>query len=527
LALSLALIVGGYYWATGTMDGIYAYRSPLQAQPPAPALSAGPALTRRVVLVLVDGLREDTAQNAEVMPVLAAIRDGGASARMHSRPLSFSQPGYATLLTGAWPDLNDGPAVNLDGDKIPTITQDTLFSAAQRAGLSTAISGYDWFEKLVRPEAVTFHFYTPGEDAAADRQVVDAALPWLRAGQGQLVLIHLDQVDYAGHHEGGPRDPRWDAAAARCDALLGEILSAIDLSQDTLLVVSDHGHIDQGGHGGTEAVTLVEPFVLVGNGVRPGQYDDVQMVDVAPTLAALLGANLPASAQGRPLLDMLSIDAAQRAALDAAFQAQQARLADDYRQAIGMLPPAWADASPGAEGIARAQAARLARERWPRAMMAVLIALALGRLVFGSLPRWGLRLLAGLIFLQVFILGFGLVSAKNISLSSFSGVEDLLLTAGGWTLAAALISGMFIAWRAGLSARRPAELCARLLGMLATAAWLLLLPILIGFALNGYQPVWILPEFVSAFLSLLSAVVLLICGLLGALLALGGLLARS
>jgi len=65
---------------------------------------------------------------------------------MHSRPPSYSQPGYSTLLVGAWPDLNDGPAFNLEYEDIPTFTQDDLFTAAHRAGLKTAISAF----KLVR-----------------------------------------------------------------------------------------------------------------------------------------------------------------------------------------------------------------------------------------------------------------------------------------------------------------------------------------------------------------------------------------
>ena len=76
-------------------------------------------------------------------------------------------------------------------------------------------------------------YYTPGEDQVADRAVVDAALPWLRNGAYQLVLIHLDQVDYAGHYEGGPRDPRWEQAARRVDDLLREIVAELDLTQDT------------------------------------------------------------------------------------------------------------------------------------------------------------------------------------------------------------------------------------------------------------------------------------------------------
>ena len=115
------------------------------------------------------------------MPFLNELRGRGASATMHSRPPSYSEPGYSTLLTGAWPDLSDGPTINLDYEAIPTWTQDDLVSAVHRADLKTAVAGYYWFERLIPQAAVDASFYTPGEDAAADRAVVDAALPWLRS----------------------------------------------------------------------------------------------------------------------------------------------------------------------------------------------------------------------------------------------------------------------------------------------------------------------------------------------------------
>ena len=225
----ILLAAGGYWGATALIDSLYAYRSPLQHTPPAPGAPLGRPLTRRVVFVLIDALREDTARQAGVMPFLNELRARGARAAMHSRPPSYSEMGYSVLLTGAWPDLSDGPAFNLDYADIPTLTQDNLFSAAHRAGLQTAVSGYYWFEKLIPQADVAASFYTPGEDRAADRAVVDAALPWLKSGEQSLILIHLDQVDYAGHEEGGPRDPRWNAAATRADDLLREIVAQLDL----------------------------------------------------------------------------------------------------------------------------------------------------------------------------------------------------------------------------------------------------------------------------------------------------------
>ena len=287
------------------------------------------------MFVLIDALRDDTSHKAEVMPFLNELRGRGAWATMHSRPPSYSEPGYTVLFTGAWPDLSDGPTINLDYAEIPTWTQDDLFSAAHRAGLKTAVSGYYWFERLIPQASVDASFYTPGEDRAADRAVVDAATPWLRDPTYRFVLVHIDQVDWAGHHEGGPRDPNWDAAARRADDLLREIAGTLDLDRDTLFVASDHGQIDRGGHGGHDPITLVEPWVLAGAMTVPGSYGDVNQVDVAPTLAVLLGTNIPASAQGRPRVEMLALSAEQKGAVEAAVAGQQAALMQAYGKAIG------------------------------------------------------------------------------------------------------------------------------------------------------------------------------------------------
>ena len=57
------------------MDSVYAYRSLLHAAPPAPGEPLGAPLTRRVVFVLIDALREDTSLKPDVMPFLNELRE--------------------------------------------------------------------------------------------------------------------------------------------------------------------------------------------------------------------------------------------------------------------------------------------------------------------------------------------------------------------------------------------------------------------------------------------------------------------
>ncbi|MGD0750009.1 MAG: alkaline phosphatase family protein [Anaerolineales bacterium] len=519
--LLVALI--GYFWATALMGSVFGYRSPLRFTPPAPAAPLGTSLTHRVVIVLIDALRYDTSINNNVMPFLNRLRDLGASAKMHSLPPSYSEPGYTTILTGSWPDINDGPAVNLDYADIPIFTQDDIFSAAHRLGLRTAISGYDWFEKLVPQTALDASFYTSGEDAAADQSVVQAALPML-SDNFQLLLIHLDQVDYAGHHQGGPLDPRWNAAAKRVDGELQQIVAALDLNQDTVIVLSDHGMINRGGHGGPEPVTLLEPFVMVGAGVHPGPlYPDVAQVDVAPTIAALLGTNLPASSEGLVQTAMLTLSPAYETKIQAAEIAQKALLFKSYTVAIKSQPTRPPDPNnPFSYVIAidSARANRLAHERvWRNVAAIALAVLPVYFLVITG--KKGLFWLFGgaLIYVLVFNFRYAVLDGRTYSLSSVDSQTWLITYTAITALIALIIGWLVYMLRLRLFSAGSRKAAKSTLGFLFFTIYLLALPILVSFAVNGLVVTWTLPEFYTSYIALLSLIQWIFVAAFGLLLA--------
>jgi len=512
------LAAGAYVWVTSLMDSAQVFRSPLANMPTPSGQAFVSSFTRRVVIVLIDALRVDTSTDPAVMPFLNELRTQAATATMHSRPPSFSAPAWATILTGAWPELNDSQPFNPpDANSARAFSQDDLFAAAQRAGLKTAVSGYSWFEGMLRNSGVDAGFYTPGEDNAADLEVVAAALPWLIADY-QLVLIHIDQVDYAGHHEGGPSGPNWNPAAARADTMLGEIIKQLDLARDTLLVISDHGQIDRGGHGGPESVTLQEPFVLAGAGVVPGEYGDLNMVDIAPTLATMLGTSIPASSQGHVLIDMLILSSAQDAAIQSALNTQQSRLYTAYTTAIGSTTLVGAGEVVYATQAALDQSrlARLGSERIWRNVLAAFLSILPGYLLYLRKDRKALWLLAGsVLYVLLFNLRYAVIDGRTYSLASIEGATWLIIYSA--TTAAVAV---FLAWLVpmfGLSAfkagpRKAAEIA---LGYIWFTIYLLSLPILLSFAINGFTVTWTMPEWYTLFIGLLSLIQCLIVAALG------------
>ncbi len=512
LALFIGIALGAYFLATGITDSIYAYRSPLKENPPPSALPLGDPMARKVVFVLIDALRYDTSLKADIMPTLNDLRSQAANARTHSQTPSYSAPGYSVLFTGAWPYLSDGPAFNLDYEDIPAWTQDNLFTAVKQNGLNTAASGYYWFEKLIPAKSLDVGYFTAGEDHAADREVVDAALPWIKSNEYQLILIHIDQVDYAGHHEGGPASPNWDAAANRADSLLAEILAEIDLEQDVIFVASDHGQIDAGGHGGQDAVTLMQPFVLAGKGITPGNYGDVLMVDIAPTLSVILGANIPAAAQGQVLVDMLSgLPETVSSALPQAVLRQQQVLLKSYETAMGITSPVqFTDEDQSVfltqQLINKYRDQRLNRERlWRFIPILILMGAALWLLKKTSQKGDGALLIGAVTYVVLFNLIY-VLRGKVYSYSAIVSQSEIIVVNGLIVLFLMSVIWFGLARWLKWFNQGKALLLARSSRLFIFTILITFIPVIVHIAWNGLYVGWTLPALGIHYLALLSLI---------------------
>ena len=519
--ICLVMTVTCYFWANALIDSLYSFRSPLAQNPPLPGKAPGAPLTRRVVVVLIDALRADTSANPQVMPFLNQLRQMGASAVMHSRPPSYSQTGYTMIFSGAWADVADAPLINLDDNLLRAWTQDNLFSAAHRAGLKTAVSGFYWFGAQIPHQDVDASFYTRGEDAAADLDVIKAAMPMLQDPSYNLVLIHIDQVDYVGHHLGGPRNPAWNAAATQADTYLRQIVSTLDLSQDTVLVISDHGQLDRGGHGGQEPILLLEPFVLTGKGVRPGQYPDIQMIDVAPTLASLLGTNIPASNQGNVQFEMLNMPEDQIAVTRASQLDQTQKLVTAYQQAIGYTgqPDSGIDYMELRPTLENARNARQSAEQTPRALFSLVLLLLPAIFMFINRSRELLWKFAGVgLFLVLFNIRYIYISERTYSLTTVANAGDII----GYTAVTAglafVIVWLLLSWQRGVFRQSPGQAAMHTLSFTLVSLYVLAFCILAGFTLNGPTVTWTLPEYNALFLGFLAMIQVIIVSAAGLLL---------
>jgi Metalloenzyme superfamily len=287
--------------------------------------AAGDAIPgSRLVLVVVDGLRDDAAGGLDLER--SPARDGAlpplARCTLRASWPTFSIPGYVTIATGAPPAIS---GVHNNWFSGP-VELDSVFARARAAGRSTQAIGDetdDWGrlfpaelggqETGVRAFArTTRRLFTDGAPAP------------------DVLLIHTVVVDEASHAAGALSAPTARAIEAT-GSWLRSAIGRMDPARDTLVVTSDHGHIDRGGHGGTEASVVRVPLFLIGRGVRRGTAPDLcegrSLSDLAPTLAVLAGVQPPRHAVGTVLRPLLSFDSPVLDAVDAAGRRFRAALA--------------------------------------------------------------------------------------------------------------------------------------------------------------------------------------------------------
>lgn len=444
------------------------YRGPLPAGRPADPIAS------HVVIVVADGLRLD---NSRAMPNLNALRARGADRVMTVGQPSFSLPGWTAIGTGAWQEQS-GFASNYPTDAVAI---DTIFLAARRKGLSTAIVGERGWEQLYAGGADSLRTVAdpPGVYAnylgiqIEDENITLFALAAL-AARPALLLIHLPGPDLVSHGFGAKGDKSAEINR-QVDEQLGRILAAIDLADTAVFFTADHGHLARGGHGGWEPEVLQVPFVAAGRGIKPGRYPDAVQVDIAPTVATLLGIAIPSHSQGDILVDELDGSPALIAAraIDAADEvasryAAMLRVIGDGRTvdrvelgrarsalASGTFSDAMAAARASSDRV-RAQWSvardeRLGRERLLRLPVALLV-LAPFALYLWLWRRmrwpWGVPVVGALAYFMIWNLNYFAVQHDSYSASMYnieSNVRPFLTTRVTEAMAALALAVVVVA----------------------------------------------------------------------------------
>ncbi|MFJ4906747.1 alkaline phosphatase family protein [Streptomyces sp. NPDC093249] len=272
---------------------------------PAARAAAGPVLPDgtskdKVLVVGMDGLRYDRIDAARAPHLKSLMADGTyGRSLLYAEPMAAtsSGPGWSTISTGVWPDkhgVRDNTFTGKNYGRYPGFLA-RLHQIRPELSLFAAV---DW------PELDTHGTVTPGADAKLvyandyavnDKAITDLTEGVLREQNPDVLFVYFGETDEIGHSYGAAHPKYLDAIDVQ-DGHLGRLLAAIEARPTyaserwTVLVATDHGHTDGGGHGGS-SVEERRTFVLArGPGIAAGARPvDTRLVDVAATVFHQLG----------------------------------------------------------------------------------------------------------------------------------------------------------------------------------------------------------------------------------------------
>ena len=328
-AALVVLVAAPWFVFTQYLPRFVTHATSLAGAPIRRSKLAVPVAAREVRVLIIDGLGYPFARTVDQLDTL--------SARGCVRPLwaafpTYTSPQLISMVTGAGPQ-DSGVRLNAAPEEA-TRDMDHLLAVARDTDRNIAVFDNGW------PPLQALMFAR--EDELTRGELATWWAPYVRlpSRAGSITISYYLNVDTQGH-EHGAASPQYAEAAHGAGQLIQRHADTLDFEQDVLVVVSDHGHLARGGHGGIEPEMREAFFLAIGRGIQRGLVLERRPIrDVASTISMLAGLPTPAHNLGRPMLDVTTWTPSAKAEA----------LASTFDQAAGLQCVLHPD--PGCERIA-------------------------------------------------------------------------------------------------------------------------------------------------------------------------------
>ena len=259
---------------------------------------------RKIVLVLVDGMRPDGLLQADAPTLKRLFANSAYSLRVRCVLPSLTLPCITSLIYGVSPQTH-GTFTNTftsNSWDVPGLI-DVLHSAGYKTG---SFTNWEQLRDLARPGSLDLslcvntsesHELPMGE---SDRTLTSLALNTLQQQPMDFVFLYLGGVDTAGHRYGW-MSPEYISAIENADGCIERFLA--EYPEDaSVFITADHGGTGF-SHGNDSEEEMLIPLVIINGQLAKGEiYQHVSILDIAPTIAVCAGVSPPTEWEGKALI---------------------------------------------------------------------------------------------------------------------------------------------------------------------------------------------------------------------------------
>ena len=257
-------------------------------------------MKNKVILVSIDGMRPDGVTSCGHPFVQEMMKRGSYTLDARTVFPSVTLPCHMSLFHSVPPERH-GMTTNIYMPQVRPVSG--LFEQiAAAGGVSAMYYGWEPLRDVARPGSLKFSEYFNAYAAdATDGILTDSALGCIEQYRPDFVFLYMVETDEKGGHDSG-----WmtEPYLACINAAVDNVRRVWERFGDeyTVIVTADHGGHGR-GHGSEMPEDMTIPMFFLGKHFEAGkELHGVSLLDLAPTIAHIMGVPAVPEWEGRALV---------------------------------------------------------------------------------------------------------------------------------------------------------------------------------------------------------------------------------
>ena len=253
----------------------------------------------KVLLILVDGMRPESLAACKHPFVNEMLSHSAYTLNAQTVMPSVTLPCHFSLFLSVEPQRH-GILTNLYVPQVRPIH--SMFGIFGAAGKKCA-SFYNWEElrDLSRPGRLDFSLFVSGKEnyETSNSIITASAVQYVVNKKPDFTFLYLGWTDEAGHGHGWMSEEYICSVKGSFDCIQ-EITTALD-DDYTVILTADHGGHDR-CHGTDKPEDMIIPIIIYKRNGEQKLLENANIIDIAPTIAAMLGVAPDPDWEGKNLL---------------------------------------------------------------------------------------------------------------------------------------------------------------------------------------------------------------------------------
>ncbi len=255
---------------------------------------------KKVILISIDGMRSDgllTCGNPYVEELKKQCAHSFAASSMVP---SVTFPCHFSMTHSVTPQRH-GILTNTYVPQVRPV-KGIFEKVAEAGGVSAMFYGWEPLRDIASPGTLKFATYINAyTKESSDTVLTDKALELIDEHKPDFVFLYMVETDEKGGHDNGWMSEEY---LRRIRVAIDNVQRVVERFGDeyTVVVMADHGGHDR-SHGSELPEDMTIPLFFRGEDFTAGRVlEDISLLDIAPTIAAVMGINADADWEGRSLI---------------------------------------------------------------------------------------------------------------------------------------------------------------------------------------------------------------------------------